>query len=153
MLGLCCCSPASAVVANEGYSSLQLQAAHCHGFSCCGAQTRCAGFSSCSTRALSVVVAHTGFVAPWHVKSSWTRDWTHVPCISRQILTHCATRKVPRISIFKNDICIYAYAGSCCENLLWVFIKIIGIQWIDACGIGLRVWGSNFWDHAQWADL
>ena len=37
--------------------------------------------------------------------------------------------------------------------LLWVFIKIIGIQWIDACDIGLRVWGSNFWDRTQWADL
>ena len=27
----------------------------------------------------------TGLVAPRHVESSWTRDWTHVPCISRQI--------------------------------------------------------------------
>ena len=36
----------------------------------------------------------TGSVAPWHVESSWTRDWTRVPCIGRQILIHCATREV-----------------------------------------------------------
>ena len=27
--------------------------------------------------------------------SSQTRAWTHVPCIGRQILNHCATRGVP----------------------------------------------------------
>ena len=35
-----------------------------------------------------------GLVAPRHVGSSWTRDRTHVPCIGRQILNHCATREV-----------------------------------------------------------
>ena len=30
----------------------------------------------------------TGFVAPQHVESSWSRDQTHVPCIGRQILNH-----------------------------------------------------------------
>ena len=33
----------------------------------------------------------TGLVAPWHVGSSQTRARTHVPCIGRQILNHCAT--------------------------------------------------------------
>ena len=36
-----------------------------------------------------------GLVAPWHVGSSWTRARTHVPCIGRRILNHCATREVP----------------------------------------------------------
>ena len=27
-------------------------------------------------------------VAPWHVESSQTRDWTHVPYIGRQILNY-----------------------------------------------------------------
>ena len=27
--------------------------------------------------------------------SSCTRDWTHVPCIGRRILNHCASREVP----------------------------------------------------------
>ena len=34
-----------------------------------------------------------GLVAPWHVGSSWTRVRTHVPCIGRWILNHCATRE------------------------------------------------------------
>ena len=39
----------------------------------------------------------TDLVAPWHVRSSRTRDQTHVPCISRQILNHWTTREVPKI--------------------------------------------------------
>ena len=35
----------------------------------------------------------TGLVAPRHVGSSQTRARTRVPCISRQILNHCATRE------------------------------------------------------------
>ena len=35
----------------------------------------------------------TGLVAPRHVGSSQTRARTRVPCISRQILDHCATRE------------------------------------------------------------
>ena len=36
---------------------------------------------------------HTGLVAPQHVGSSRTRARTHVPCIGRRILNHCATRE------------------------------------------------------------
>ena len=44
-----------------------------------------------------------GLVAPWHVESSWVRDWTHVTCTSRKILLHCTTKKVsPANGIFKN---------------------------------------------------
>ena len=43
------------------------------------------GFGSCGTWAL---------VAKRHVESSQTRDQIHVPCIGRQILTHCSIRKV-----------------------------------------------------------
>ena len=35
----------------------------------------------------------TGPVAPRHVGSSQTRARTRVPCISRQIPNHCATRE------------------------------------------------------------
>ena len=34
---------------------------------------------------------------PWHVGSSWTRARTHVPCIGKQILNHCATREAPNL--------------------------------------------------------
>ena len=36
-----------------------------------------------------------GLVAPLHVGSSQTRAQTHVPCIGRWILNHCATREAP----------------------------------------------------------
>ena len=73
------------------------QASHCGGFSCCGAQAlgvrasvvAARRLSSCGTRAQ---LPHR------HVGSSRTRDQTHVPCIGRQILNHCATREVPTIT-------------------------------------------------------
>ena len=40
-----------------------------------------------------VAVAH-GFVAPWHVESSWTRDRASVPCIGGWTLNHWTTREV-----------------------------------------------------------
>ena len=58
--------------------------------------SRCAGFSSCGTRARQLWLAgsrvqaqqlwHMGLVAPQHVGSSWTRTRTRVPCTGRQIL-------------------------------------------------------------------
>ena len=69
----------SLVVASRGYSSLQ-----------------CAGFSLRWFLLLqSTGSRHAGLVAPRHVGSSQTRARTHVPCVGRQILNHCATREVP----------------------------------------------------------
>ena len=54
------------------------------------------GFPCCRARALdtqtSGVVAQ-GSAAPRLVGSSLTRDWTHVHCVGRWILTHWTTRK------------------------------------------------------------
>ena len=47
----------------------------------------------------SVVVAH-GLCCPWHVGSSQSRDWTHVPCVGRWILNHWTTREVHPCYIF-----------------------------------------------------
>ena len=49
------------------------------------------GFSTCSTWAQSLQLM--GLVALKHVESSWSRDWTCVPCIGRQILIHCTPGK------------------------------------------------------------
>ena len=82
----------SLVAASGGYSSLW-----CAGFSLqwllllWSIGSRCMGFSSCGTRAQQLWCM--GLVAPRHVGSSRARDQTCVPCISRQILNHCATRK------------------------------------------------------------
>ena len=43
-----------------------------------------------------------GLVAPWHVGSSRTRAQTHVACIGRWILNHCATSHVSMPVLFKN---------------------------------------------------
>ena len=41
----------------------------------------------------------TGWVSPWHVGSSRTRDQTHVTCIGRQTLYHYTTREAPKWSL------------------------------------------------------
>ena len=46
----------------------------------------------------------TGPAAPWHVGSSQTRARTRVPCISRQILNHCATREAPKAFKFEKKL-------------------------------------------------
>ena len=57
------------------------RASHYRGLSRCGAQT---------PDAQAQQLWLTGLVAPRHVGSSQTRARTCVPCISRQILNHCA---------------------------------------------------------------
>ena len=92
------------------------RASHCGGFFCCGARALGTWASVVVARGLqsagSVVVArglqqlwragsraqaqqlwHMGLVTPRHVGSSRTRARTRVPCIGRQILSHCATRE------------------------------------------------------------
>ena len=70
-----------------------------------------AGFSSCGTRLSSCGLraperrlsscGARGLVAPWHVRSSRTRDRTRIPCTGRWILKHCVTREVPWHQLLK----------------------------------------------------
>ena len=63
------------------------------------------GFTSCGmwaqqlwlagSRAQTQQLWRTGLVVLRHVGSSWPRDQTCVPCISGQILNHCAMREAP----------------------------------------------------------
>ena len=46
-----------------------------------------------------------GLVAPQYVGSSRTRAQTHVPCIGRQILNHCATREALDGSFGRRVMC------------------------------------------------
>ena len=71
-------------------------ASHWGGFSCCGAQA--AGLQASvlwppGSGAQTQQLWCLGLAVLWHVGSSWTRDWTHVTCIGRQILYHWATRE------------------------------------------------------------
>ena len=72
--------------------------------------SRCAGLSRCGAQAPDVQAQQlwlTGPAALRHVGSSQARARTRVPCISRQILKHCATREAP-VTIFENlDLRIY----------------------------------------------
>ena len=101
----------SLVAASGGYSLLR-----CTGFSLRwllllrSTGSRPAGFSSCGMQAQQLWLAgsrvqsqqlwYTSLVAPRHAGSSWARDRTHVPCIGRRILNHCATREVPAIDFW-----------------------------------------------------
>ena len=71
------------------------QASHYRGLCCCGAQ---------APDAQAQQLWLMGLVAPRHVGSSQTRARTHVPCISRQILNHCATREAPRYTSYFSNI-------------------------------------------------
>ena len=62
------------------------RASHYRGLSYCGAQAPVAQAQQ---------LWLTGLVGPRHAGSSQTRARTRVPCISRQILNHCATREAP----------------------------------------------------------
>ena len=74
------------------------------GFSCCRAQAPGTQASVVTAPGLSCGSAgprmwvqklwHMAIVALQHVGSSWARNRTRVPCISRRILIHCATREV-----------------------------------------------------------
>ena len=73
-------------------------ASHCSGFSCGGARalgTQAQQLWLTGSRAQAQQLWCMGLVVPRHVGSSWKRDRTHVPCIGRWILNHCATREVP----------------------------------------------------------
>ena len=51
----------------------------------------------------------TGFVAPRHVGSFWSRARTRVPCIGRRILNHCATREALACLLSAIWVCLIFY--------------------------------------------
>ena len=83
------------------------RASHCRGFSCCrGLQAR--GLQQLwfvGSRAQAQQLWCTGLLAPRHVGSSRTRARTHVPCIGRWILNHCATQGSPWVQDFALEGC------------------------------------------------
>ena len=101
-LGLCCCARAFSSCGEWGrlftvvrglliaVSSLVVE----HGLQACGLQQ----LWLTGSRVQAQQLWRTGLVAPRYVGSSRTRARTRVPCIGRQILNHCATREVPKIS-------------------------------------------------------
>ena len=61
-----------------------------------------------------------GLVAPWHVGSSWTRAQTHVPCIGRRILNHCATREA---LLFPSCLIFPLWIHRNFHDIFWAYIQ------------------------------
>ena len=92
------------------------RASHCGGFFCCGAQaidTWVQQLWLASSRARAQQLWRMGLVAPRHVGSSRTRARTHVPCIVRQILNHCATREVPLSILNFTQVYVFCLTPGC----------------------------------------
>ena len=77
--------------------------------------SRARGLSSCGVRV----------VALQHGESSWTRDWTHAPCIGRQILNLCTTREVLQIILdrTKSSRTILVWADALWA--FWIGLKVL----------------------------
>ncbi|XP_067580499.1 myotubularin-related protein 8 isoform X2 [Pseudorca crassidens] len=71
-----------------------------HKFSQSTRASHCCGLSRCGTQGPDVQAQWpwlTGLATLRHVGSSRTRAQTHVPCISRRTLNHCATREAHNV--------------------------------------------------------
>lgn len=76
----------SVVVASGSSEVFNAEASHCIGFSYWEAQALGGQMSVAVVWGLSCCRL-TSLVALWHVESSWTRDWTCIPCIGKRVLT------------------------------------------------------------------
>ena len=75
----------SLVAVSRCYSSYRARSSLCNGFSCCKAQAL-----ACARDSVDVV---NRFSCPVAYRIFQTRDWTHVPCIGRQILNQWTPRE------------------------------------------------------------
>ena len=94
------------------------RASHCRGLCCCGAQAP-------DTQDQQSWL--TGLAAPRHVGSSRTRARTHVPCIGRQILNHCATREDPKLIFIGVQLIYNVMLASVqqSESVIRIYISIL----------------------------
>ena len=96
MLGLRFCARAFSSCGKWG-ATLHRGARASH-YLCCGAQ---------APDAQAQQLWLTGLVVPWPVGSSQTRARTHIPCIGRQTLNHCAAREA-QYMLFRES-CIHLF--------------------------------------------
>ena len=72
---------------------------------------------SCGSKPGARLLWHMGLVAPWHMESFWTRDWTGISCIVRLILGpgHWINREAPctlsMCLIFQKSIMTLCFQG------------------------------------------
>uniref|UniRef100_A0A8C6F1F1 Uncharacterized protein n=1 Tax=Monodon monoceros TaxID=40151 RepID=A0A8C6F1F1_MONMO len=112
-------------------------------FFCSMWASHCCGLSPCGTQAPDAQAQRlwlTGPAAPRHVESSWTGARTHVPCISRQTLNHCATREAHSF-ITLNVSCHTLLA--CRISAEKSAVKLMGVSLYVICRFSL-VASNNF---------
>ena len=96
MLGLRGCEQAFCSCGKRLLWSFKARASHCVGFSYREAQARGGQMSVAVVWGLSCC-GLTSLVALWRVESSWTRDWTCIPCIGKRVLNCWTPREVPKL--------------------------------------------------------
>ena len=64
---------------------------------------------SMGSRAWARFLRRSGLAGLQHVESSRSRVRTHVPCVGRQILNHCATREVRMLCLLTNTLSAYYF--------------------------------------------
>ena len=118
------------------------RASHYRGLSCCGAQ---------APDAQAQELWLTGLATPQHVGSSQTRARTHVPCIGRRILNHCATReahfgefcfsfsncfrcKVRFLLFFLG--CLFEMFLVSCGRIVLLYTSFLQLLWLHPIGLG-----------------
>ena len=67
----------------------------------------------------------TDSAAPRYVGSSWTRDWTGVSCIGREILYHSATREALEEDF---NMCIQTYQPSFSDLYQAVYMILVNLK-------------------------
>ena len=91
---------------------------------------------------------HTGLVALQHVETSWTRDWTHVPCIGRRILIHFTTREVLSHYFFSPSLLLWLHSIHCFS--LWCtyfhcFLRSFHSLFVSLIGYFQLIFLLTFW--------
>ena len=100
------------------------------------------------------------FIAPWHVKSSRARGQTCIPCIGRQILSHCATREVPKLLnryVWKDPKADHQVILQCCRRCQGSRARVFTLPCLYPSSLVLQEhpWLLSIWPELQFlpADL
>ena len=99
----------SLVAVSRSYSSLQCTSLLWRLILWWSKGSRCTALVVAARRFTPENVQVSGVVTHWlsyprHVQSSWTRDWTQVPCTGRKILITLYHQGSPRCNIFHKSI-------------------------------------------------
>ena len=106
--------------------------------------SRQVGLGGCSPQAQQLW--HTGLVAPWHVRSSWTRDRTCGPCTGKWALNPWTSREAPAslnslvtLLIPQGLFCSSSVSSAPFFSILFLFTNAVFIHSVDSIGRALTL--------------